>query len=281
MFWLITDAGKWSASLNKIATSISQVKLISAYNFQNLKTSLQFFKKLKLGAAKSGLKWVLTHKKLPQTPKVFNPISQKVNTIYQNVRWNVVKISKPLKDIVMSKKVSAALSALGTAAVATQLGVTGLPIILLPLASAIGTYAREKRQEKAIHDVQRLENNLMNAHGYDQKLSSVSFTTPTKKTTLEKELPSYTPPSPTEIVKAGIDITLSGLVCGVASISFISTVAPYAYSVYSEIKQSYKIHSLKSQLKKTQKLQKPQKPQKQKWTDKIKSSRKHSSSRRI
>ena len=145
----------------------------------------------------------------------------------------------------MSKKVSAALTALSTALLVTGLSITGLPIILLPTLAALGTQAQETRVEQLKEKTKLVENQLTNNYEYDSKISNISLTTPT----INNQQLSYTPPSPIEIVKAGLDITLTGLLTGIVSVGFMTKMASYSISAYSEVKIYHKIKSLNEQLK--------------------------------
>jgi len=83
MFWLTTSPGKW---LTNIAASIVRVECISAYTFQNLRLSIFFLNRIKLGPTKSTLKFFFTHEKLPSKIHIFDPV-------YKKIRWTAIKIS--------------------------------------------------------------------------------------------------------------------------------------------------------------------------------------------
>ena len=281
MFWLVTQAAKWKTQVKSIFTYVGQIKFFSAYTYQNIKTTVQVVDKLKISSIRSGTQFLITNEKLPDLPrqlKKASPIYNNIQSIYKKVAYTVTKVSKPVKNIVMSKKFSAALAAVSTAVPIVQLGMTGLPIILLPILAAMGTYAKEYRDEQLKADTQKLEQQLT-GYEYGQKIPKISVNAPMQNMVAQEIC--YKPPKSTEIIKVGLELTLSGLVGGMFSVGFVSKALSCGYNVYAEVKQYQKIHSIKSKIKesrkKKQKLIKKDNKKPKKWRNKITSSRGSSS----
>jgi hypothetical protein len=226
MFNLITASGKWLANIPAMGLI---AETISAYRLQDIRSGISYVNTLKPGIANETLKFFFNTKRLPEIFRAFNPA-------YEKIRCTAIKAGKILKPVVTSKRTSAALSALSTAS--TLLGGTslsGFPIILCATGAAFATYYGEQRKASVTRVKAVLEVNI--PRNYQQT-----------NVVLQKH--SYTFPYPTEIVKMGLDFSMSGIVCGASSYSFMFTGGRLAYNIYSEAKNYSKISKLKNSLEK-------------------------------